>query len=97
MLVEGDTFTHPGTYASSFFMYCNMPGSRKKRSTDFDIVATGYRIAVSNNGEDYTDPLISIVFDSTCYECNTTTLSCEKLVSQYKIVPRYSCHMHYND
>ncbi|XP_052076404.1 uncharacterized protein LOC127714387 [Mytilus californianus] len=81
LLVEGDTFTHPGTYANSFFMYCNLPGSRKKRSTDFNIVATGYRIAVSNNGENYTDPLISIVFDSTCYECNTTTLSCEKLTT----------------
>ncbi|CAG2217332.1 unnamed protein product [Mytilus edulis] len=79
LLEEGETFTHPGTYASSLFMYCKLPGSRKKRSTDFDIVATGYRISVSNNGENYTEPLTCIVFNSTCYECNTTTMSCEKL------------------
>ncbi|CAC5390509.1 unnamed protein product [Mytilus coruscus] len=79
LLEEGDTFTHPGTYASSLFMYCKLPGSRKKRSANFDIVATGYRISVSNNGENYTDPLTCIVFNSTCYECNTTAMSCEQL------------------
>ncbi|XP_076070579.1 uncharacterized protein LOC143042194 [Mytilus galloprovincialis] len=81
LLEEGDTFTHPGSYASSFFMYCNMPGSRKKRSADFNIVATGYHISVSNNGENYTEPITSIVFDSTCYICNTTSLSCDKLTT----------------
>lgn len=82
MLEVGDMFTYPGTYANSLFMYCKLPGLRKKRSVEVNIVATGYRIAVSNNKENYSETLTNIVFDSTCYACNTTTMSCDKLVSQ---------------
>ncbi|CAC5377862.1 unnamed protein product [Mytilus coruscus] len=79
LLEEDNAFTHSGIYGSSQFMYCKLPGSRKKRSTGFETVATGYRISVSNNGQNYTDPVTTIVYDSTCYECDTTTMSCDIL------------------
>ncbi|XP_063416202.1 uncharacterized protein LOC134697845 [Mytilus trossulus] len=79
LLEEENTFTHSGVYGSSQYMYCKLPGSRKKRSTGFETVATGYRISVSNNGQNYTDPVTTIVYDSTCYECDTTSMSCDLL------------------
>jgi hypothetical protein len=51
-------------------MYCELPESRKKRSVEFKVLATGYYISVSNNGDNYTDPLTILVYDSVCYECN---------------------------
>jgi hypothetical protein len=32
-------------------MYCKLPESRKKRSVEFEVLATGYYISVSNNGD----------------------------------------------
>lgn len=76
-------------------MYCKLPGSRKKRSTGFETVATGYRISVSNNGQNYTDPITTIVYDSTCYECDTTSMSCDLLVCCLHVFfgDRFSCYI----
>lgn len=75
------TFINIGKYSSAFLMYCKLPDSRKKRSADFEVVATGYRISVSNDGNNYSEPLTTLVYNSLCYECNITTIKCEKLAS----------------
>ena len=80
---EGETFTHSGTYATPQYMKCKLPESRKKRSADFVVAAMGYRISVSNDGTSYTDPVITIVYDSNCYLCNSTSMECEKQVNSH--------------
>ena len=79
--VNRNTYTNTGTYSSSFLMYCKLPESRKKRSVEFEVLATGYYISVSNNGDNYTDPLTILVYDSVCYECNATSMTCVEQVS----------------
>ena len=60
-------------------MFCPLPPSRQKRSIDNDIIGSGYYISVSNNGQDFTEELTTIVYDSTCYDCNLTSLTCDEL------------------
>jgi hypothetical protein len=76
-----DVYTYPGEYSSGFAMFCLLPPSRQKRSIDNDIIGSGYYISVSNNGQDFTEELTTIVYDSTCYDCNLTSLTCDELVS----------------
>ncbi|XP_052084362.1 uncharacterized protein LOC127721632 [Mytilus californianus] len=77
--VETESFTNPGTYSSSFLMYCNLPESRKKRSVAEEYVASGYFISVSNNGNEFTEELTVIIFDARCYTCNSTTFECNEV------------------
>lgn len=77
--VENESFANPGTYSSSFLMYCNLPVSRKKRSVAEEYVASGYFISVSNNGHEFTEELTVIIFDARCYACNSTTFECNEL------------------
>lgn len=76
-----ESFLHPGIYKSSFMMYCELPPSRQKRSVNTNSPATVYTVTISNNGMDFTEELTIMVFDSSCYSCNTSSLSCEILVS----------------
>jgi hypothetical protein len=62
-------------------MYCKLPESRKKRPVEFKVLATGYYISVSNNGDNYTDPLTILVYDFVCYECNAASMICVEQVS----------------
>ncbi|XP_076070432.1 von Willebrand factor D and EGF domain-containing protein-like isoform X1 [Mytilus galloprovincialis] len=80
ILVTGDSFTYPGTYVSDFFMYCELPPSRRKRSVDSNDYLNGYNISVSNNGVDFTEELTTIIYDQECYDCNlTSSISCVQL------------------
>lgn len=85
-VVEEIAFTHDGTYSSPFYMYCKLPQSRRRRSTYVNVIATGYRISVSNNGINYTEPLTTIVYDSLCYDCNSTSMTCNRQDSCSTIV-----------
>jgi hypothetical protein len=33
------------------------------------------------NGDNYSDPLTILVYDSVCYECNATSMTCVEQVS----------------
>ena len=61
-------------------MFCPLPPSRQKRSIDNDIIGSGYYISVSSNGQDFTEELTTIVYDSTCYACHLAALTCDELV-----------------
>ncbi|CAC5389963.1 unnamed protein product [Mytilus coruscus] len=81
IITKGESFINSGTYKSSFFMLCELPATRSKRSVDFAIVATGFHISISNNGKDFTDQLSMLVYDSLCYSCNSTTFECKELIT----------------
>lgn len=76
-----ETFMYTGKFRSSFFMNCELPETRRKRSTDDQKNVEGYDVSVSNNGLVFTEPLTIIVFDSLCFKCNLTELQCDELVS----------------
>ena len=70
-----------GEYSSMFSMKCPAPSSRHRRSTSIKQSALGYFISVSNDGRNFTKELTVIIYDSICFECNTSSLSCEEVVS----------------
>ncbi|XP_071126546.1 von Willebrand factor D and EGF domain-containing protein-like [Mytilus edulis] len=78
-VVWDETFMYPGKFRSSFFMNCELPETRRKRSTDDQKNVEGYDVSVSNNGSVFTEPLTIIVFDSSCFKCNLTELQCDEL------------------
>lgn len=77
----GEKIIYPGKFRSSFFMNCELPGTRRRRSVDENKVVQGYDVSVSNNGQIFTQPLTVIIFNSLCFKCNLTELLCDELVS----------------
>ncbi|XP_021375500.1 von Willebrand factor D and EGF domain-containing protein-like [Mizuhopecten yessoensis] len=57
---------------------CSLPQSRRKRRSAHAsaVLANGFFLGVSNDGVAFSDNLVVIVYDSTCYTCNTTSISC---------------------
>ncbi|XP_021375498.1 uncharacterized protein LOC110464552 isoform X3 [Mizuhopecten yessoensis] len=48
-----------------------------KHSTDENpVVAEGFFLSVANDGITYSDDIVVIIYDSSCQECNRTTISC---------------------
>ncbi|VDI52511.1 Hypothetical predicted protein, partial [Mytilus galloprovincialis] len=75
----GISETEAGIYNSPFSMQCPAPISRHKRSLTVDSSAFGYFISVSNDGKNFTQELAVIIYDSVCFECSTTNLTCLEL------------------
>ena len=84
-----DVFTYPGGYSSGFSMSCPLPPSQQTPSIDNDLVGSGYYISESNNEQDFTEELTTIVYDSTCYDCHLASLTCDELV----IFIYYLCYL----
>jgi hypothetical protein len=84
-----DVFTYSGVYSSGFAMFCPLPPSRHNQYIDNDLVGSGYYISESNNGQNFTEELTTIVYDSTCYDCTIASLTCDELV----ILIFYLCYL----
>ncbi|XP_013385755.1 von Willebrand factor D and EGF domain-containing protein [Lingula anatina] len=81
---SGVTTTSSQTESDAEFVHiqevmCSLPNahSRKKRtispgSTEV-VLAEGYKVSVSNNGLNYSEPRYILVYDSKCVDCNSTT------------------------
>ncbi|CAG2200139.1 unnamed protein product [Mytilus edulis] len=76
-----------GIYNSPFAMQCPAPISRRKRSLNVDSSAFGYFISVSNDGNNFTKELAVIIYDSMCFECSTTNLTCLELDTCPQLTP----------
>lgn len=61
-------------------MFCPLPPSQQKPSIDNVLVGCGYYISESNNEQNFTEELTTIVYDSTCYDCRLASLTCDELV-----------------
>ncbi|XP_033729966.1 von Willebrand factor D and EGF domain-containing protein-like, partial [Pecten maximus] len=62
---------------------CTVPQSlRRKRSIDADtILADGFFLSVSNDGTTFSEDIVVIKYDSSCYTCNSTAVTCSQLRS----------------
>ncbi|WAR04211.1 VWDE-like protein, partial [Mya arenaria] len=66
--------TVQGKLDSFLQVFCNFPQAARIRRSITDenvdnIVATGYTVAVSNNGVDFSENDTVVIFDSTCVSC----------------------------
>lgn len=71
-------------------MQCPAPTSRRKRSLNVDSSAFGYFISVSNDGNNFTKELAVIIYDSMCFECSTTNLTCLELVRRLLLKMKFT-------
>ncbi|XP_069129087.1 von Willebrand factor D and EGF domain-containing protein-like [Argopecten irradians] len=73
----------PAIYMNNFYCVCTLPNaSRKKRSTGSSTeIAEGYLLSLSNDGVNFGNETMFIIYDSSCYNCNATSVSCTHLSS----------------
>ncbi|XP_060080902.1 von Willebrand factor D and EGF domain-containing protein-like [Ylistrum balloti] len=74
--MEGNELIFTGEYVNTFIVICDIPNSRKRRSTTDNQLPTGYKISLSNDGTTFSTEVTFINFDANCYECNITTMTC---------------------
>ncbi|XP_033764299.1 von Willebrand factor D and EGF domain-containing protein-like [Pecten maximus] len=57
---------------------CSIPQSRRIRRSAHDnaAIAEGFFLSVSNDGVVFSDDVLMLVYNSTCFTCNTTSISC---------------------
>ncbi|XP_033763405.1 uncharacterized protein LOC117344686 [Pecten maximus] len=57
---------------------CSLPQSPRIRRSSHDnaAIAEGFFLSVSNDGVVFSDDVAIIVYNSTCFTCNTTSISC---------------------
>ncbi|OWF39666.1 uncharacterized protein LOC110464752 [Mizuhopecten yessoensis] len=80
---QSATENFPAIYLNSINCVCIIPViERKKRSVQSEtIFAEGFLLSVSNDGVSFSNETTFITYDSTCYECNSTSVSCTELSS----------------
>ncbi|XP_052101114.1 von Willebrand factor D and EGF domain-containing protein-like isoform X2 [Mytilus californianus] len=80
--VNGDSKTYAdpvmvkADYRTAFMVSVALSGTRKKRSTLNTGMAEGYELRLSNDGIEFSDPVIIIIYDEECYDCNASSISC---------------------
>lgn len=61
----------------------DLQSSRRKRSVSTEVVAEGYELSLSNDGNQFGDSVNIIIYDDECYSCNASSIICIVLVSSY--------------
>jgi len=92
--VSDTTIDVNGVYIADFACKCNIPSTRKRRSTESEkSMAEGYRISVSNDGVTFSDEITYINYNSQCYDCDAINMTCVELVS-FESVLHFKSNQH---
>ena len=67
-------------YRSMFMVTVALPSLRKKRSTSETVLAEGFTISLSNDGVNFGDSVKLIIYNETCYSCDSIVTTCIDLV-----------------
>ena len=73
----------PAEYRNMFTVSVPLPSPRRKRSSSETVMADGFQIRLSNDGVNFGHYVSIIIYDDSCYSCNTTSIKCVDLVSIY--------------
>ena len=57
-----------------------LPPSRRKRDTSETVLGYGYEISLSNDRLSFGKSVNIIIYDESCYTCNSTSVTCTVLV-----------------
>ena len=63
-----------------FTVFVELPSSRRKRATSDTVLAYGYEISLSNDRQSFGESVNIIIYDESCYTCNSTSVTCTILV-----------------
>ena len=67
-------------YRNMFMVSVELPSSRRKRDTSDTALAYGYEISLSNDRQSFGESVNIIIYDESCYTCNSTSVTCTILV-----------------
>ncbi|XP_063435757.1 von Willebrand factor D and EGF domain-containing protein-like [Mytilus trossulus] len=74
--------TDTAEYRHLFMVTVPLKISRRKRSTEESMHSPeGYEISLSNDGSNFGESFNMIVYDENCFTCNSTSVTCDALVS----------------
>ncbi|CAG2244723.1 unnamed protein product [Mytilus edulis] len=79
IIITSDWEADSAEYRSMFMVSVNLHNNRKRRSVSNDKTAEGYEISLSYDNQNYGDVVSIIIYDETCYSCNSTTRTCINL------------------
>lgn len=90
IIITSDWEADSAEYRSMFMVSVNLHNNRKRRSVSNDKTAEGYEISLSYDNQNYGDVVSIIIYDETCYSCNSTTRTCITLVSENIYKTKYA-------
>ena len=70
-------------YRNMFMVSVELPSSRRKENTSDTALAYGYEINLSNDRLSFGESVNIIIYDESCYTCNSTSVTCTVLVGFY--------------
>ena len=70
-------------YRNMFMVSVELPSSTGKWSTADTVFAYGYEISLSNDRQSFGESVNIIIYDESCYTCNSTSVTCTVLVCFY--------------
>jgi hypothetical protein len=70
-------------YRNMFMVSIELPSSRRKRATSDTVLGYGYEISLSNDRLSFGESVNIIIYDESCYTCNSTSVACTVLVSLF--------------
>ena len=73
-------------YRNMFMVSVELPSSRRKRDTSDTALAYGYEISLSNDRQSFGDSVNIIIYDESCYTCNSTSVTCTVLVCLFFLI-----------
>ncbi|XP_076103011.1 von Willebrand factor D and EGF domain-containing protein-like isoform X2 [Mytilus galloprovincialis] len=77
-----DYQTYDGQYRNSYLVSCELPTDRRKRrSTSESIIADGYEISLSTDGNNFGDSVKIMIYDLECFSCYMENNTCTELDS----------------
>ncbi|CAC5367711.1 unnamed protein product [Mytilus coruscus] len=74
---EGALFE--ANFRNIFMVSIDLESSRRKRATSETFMAEGYEISLSYDGTNFGESTRIIIYDETCYSCNSTSIECVQL------------------
>ncbi|CAC5391221.1 unnamed protein product [Mytilus coruscus] len=77
---KSDYQTYDGQYRNSYLISCNLPSARRKRRSPAEsIIADGYEISLSTDGNNFGDNVKIMIYDLECYSCYMENNTCIEL------------------
>ncbi|CAC5412880.1 unnamed protein product [Mytilus coruscus] len=80
IIITSDWEVDSAEYRNMFMVTVSLHKNRKRRSVSNGKTAEGYEISLSYDNQNYGDVVSIIIYDETCYSCNSTTRTCINLV-----------------
>ncbi|ESO98589.1 hypothetical protein LOTGIDRAFT_239000 [Lottia gigantea] len=92
---RGNVIVKTAVFESIGEVTCKLPSRKRRRSIDVPVIdetVTGYKVSVSNNGENYSQQLNFIIYNTECMNCSMDTESTQCVFSSDYCIMDSNCY-----